>query len=233
MSQEGLLRYCTPVINLYSELMWMDETLSDVSDLCQELRGLINAIEADLTEAGFHKTIIKHTSYSLCCAIDVAMIRVTGVSGENMSDNESLLQSIHGEVPASSKLLILARTILDQKTKMDHSELLGLIYLLLEMGYAEQIQISVENQELLSSIKSDLAKKLTSSHKTMKHVMHNGFISEVQPQKRRGKMPFWVSLSVVVLTLIAVHRIADIFLMKYYEVTIEHLQTLSDNNKRK
>ncbi|VAW76170.1 hypothetical protein MNBD_GAMMA12-1838 [hydrothermal vent metagenome] len=232
MSQQGLLRYCTPVINLYSELMWMDETLSDVSDLCQELRGLINAIEADLIDAGFHKTIIKHTSYSLCCAIDVAMIRVTGVSGENMSDNESLLQSIHGEVPATSKLLILARTILDQKSKVDDSELLGLIYLLLEMGYAEQIQISVENQEMLSSIKSDVAKKLSTSHQAMKQVMQHGFITEVKLQKRQGKMPFWVSISIVILTLIAVHRIADIFLMKYYEVTIEHLQTLSDNHKR-
>ncbi len=231
MSQQGLIRYCTPVINLYSELLWMDETLSDVSDLSEELKGLIESTEIELKSSGFHKTIVKHASYSLCCVIDAAINRVKGLPGQDMSFNESLLFSIHNESPDSTKILNLSRLLLDQKVKVDHSELFGLIYLLLEMGYEEQIQLSMESQDLIATIKSELSQKIASHHKPMISAMKNGFVSEQKKMKRRSSMPLWVSLSLVVLILTATHHIADLFLTKYYSTAIENL--LTSNNYKK
>jgi len=231
MSQQGLIRYCTPVINLYSELLWMDETLSDVNNLCDELKGLIKAIEIELKSSGFHKSVIKYTSYSLCCVIDAAMNRAKGMPGEDIFFDESLLFFHHEEAPDTTKVLSITRTLLDQKTKVDYSELFGLIYLLLEMGYEEQIRFSLENQELVSIIKSDLANKISSSHKPMLAVMQNGFISEPKKTRRRTSMPLWVSLSFVVLMLTVTHHVADLFLTKYYNETVENLLT-SKNHKK-
>jgi len=223
MSKQGLIRFCSPVIKLYGELLWMENKLTDTSELYDELFVLISALEIDLEDSAFPKTVIKECSYSLCCVLDSVMCRVKGVAIEALPENESLLSSIHNEVIDSSKLPKLARKLVDNK-KSDNSELLGLLYVLLEMGYQERIPLSDESQEMLLSLEGDLAHKLAVSHKPMIKVIRNGLIPVVNTQKRRSGMPLWVSLSLVVLVLLSSHKLADLFLTKYYNMTIEKIE---------
>lgn len=224
MNQQGLIRFCSPVIKLYGELSSLDEKLEDASDLYDELYGLISALEIELEDAGFSKSAIRYCSYSLCCVLDSALNHAKGITDQEMLASESLLLSIHNEVVDSLNLLKLARTLIDDK-KTNYSEVLGLIYVLFEMGYKDYITKSGESLDVLAKVQTDIANKLAINHKPMINVIGLGLNPAVKEYKRNSRMPLWVSLSLAFLVLIGSHRVADLFLTNYYEATVKNIKT--------
>ena len=224
MNQQGLIRFCSPVIKLYGELSSLNEKLEDTSDLYDELYGLISALEIELEDSGFSKSEIRHCSYSLCCVLDSALNHAKGITDQEMLASESLLLSIHNEVVDALNLLKLARTLVDDK-KTNYSEVLGLIYMLFEIGYKDYITASGENQEVLAKVQADIASKLAISHKPMIDVIGSGLNPAVKEYKQKSKMPLWVSLSLALLVLLGSHRVADVFLTNYYETTVKNIKT--------
>lgn len=196
-TQSGL----NPLVNAASTLIAVfaktgqSLTHPDISGLHQRLVSEIKKFDQALKQLNFQPEIIISARYTICTALDEAVLN-TPWGSESAWPQRSLLSVFHNETFGGEKFFLILNKMLEQPAK--NLYLLELMYLCLSLGFEGKYRVVNHGREQLDQVREDLYLTIRNQKGEFERSLSPTWRGLTNARKSlTSYIPMWVAVSVL------------------------------------
>lgn len=199
---------------------------SNVGGLHQRLVSELKAFETNAKEIGIKPEIVLAARYTLCAAIDEAVLS-TPWGSESAWPQRTLLSVFHNETSGGEKFFLILERMREQPA--ENLYMLELMYILLSLGFEGKYRVIHRGRDMIEQMRDDLF--------TLVRRQRGDYERELSPMWRGlGKtkntlaqyLPMWVIASVIGAVLLVGYSGFRVWLYKQSSPIVAQLDEITD-----
>lgn len=227
-----LLEAAKPLLATLSQMPQSLDSTLEVEAFRQLLEQDIVNFQTLGNKAGLRREHVITASYCLCTALDEAASSTSWggsqPNGELGAWSSRLLAStLHSDIDGGTKFFLLTSRLI--KTPDEHMDLLELFYHILCLGFQGQYSAQPDGQQRLDAIRHHLLMILTAVRDPVSRSLSpNSQPASVARLQKLGKVPAWITVSVLTLFLFTEYSWYQFSLSSTRADVIAHIRALEN-----
>lgn len=221
-----------PIVNAASTLIAVFEqikqsiTHADIGGLHHRLVGEIKKFDQELKQLNLPPEIILSAKYSLCAALDEAVLN-TPWGSESAWPQRSLLSIFHNETFGGEKFFLILDRMQEQPAK--NLYLLELMYILISLGFEGKYRVVNHGMELLQQLRDELFTVIRRQNGDYERSLSPSWKGLGNTRKSlTSYIPFWVVASILCAVLLLSYSGFRYWLFDSSVPVVEKLDEITD-----
>lgn len=197
MSGNPYLAAAAPLLDLIVELR-AAQAHPDVADLQARIAEQVRSFERRAIESGAAPDYVQAARYTLCSALDEAVL-TTDWGAESAWSQQSLLSQFHNDVWGGEKVFEMLEEL--RRTPKRTTDVVELIAFLIGLGFEGRYRVMKDGAGQLEDLRRELFRQIRIERDERSTALSNDIEGRIAGRGLRRYVPVWIVASVCALTL--------------------------------